>query len=398
MKTYNYLILLLLLVDPLQAQDKKLSDQIFAQLTVSGKTQGLGYPASVKRFYGANNFQPVWVKPQSGMGTTWQAMLMLDCVLQFGLAHADYHPYELSVDSLHTMLEKPSKLSWYDKARFEIVLTDAMITFMNHLHYGKFNPRYLPERIDQGRNITFLAVEKLKEALLEKDFMQTIIDVQPKNTAFRELQEYMHLAKGQYTDDCYEFPEADIRLAAINMERLRWLDVDQVPFLHINIPSFELKLVEPDSTYVFKVIVGKLKQSTPSGQSAIGYFTTGLDWKVPQNIGSFLVYLHNSPNHQLFDKKASVPGHGYIRVQKASTLAALLMRYDRLANRTVRGQKEVSNYRKNNVVLRKPIPITVTYLTCTVKDGQLERYQDIYELDQLLVNKLYNIQQTLTLN
>src|ERR1700744_259623 len=55
----------------------------------------LNYPESVKRFYERNGFQPAWIKPQQGFGQTWQAMLMLDCVLQYGLAHADYHPKEL---------------------------------------------------------------------------------------------------------------------------------------------------------------------------------------------------------------------------------------------------------------------------------------------------------------
>jgi len=69
-------------------------------------------------------------------------MLMLDCVLQFGLSHDDYHPKELSYDLLHNILEKPGQVSAADKAKYDILLTDALVTFMNHLHYGKLNPDF----------------------------------------------------------------------------------------------------------------------------------------------------------------------------------------------------------------------------------------------------------------
>lgn len=157
MKNFIYIFMLLLAVVHVRAQDKGISSQLSAQLAVDTKETGLYFPASVKRFYTENNFQPVWIKPQGGMGQTWQAMLMLDCVLEFGLSHDDYHPYELSYDSLHTMMDKPGKLGADAEARFDIVLTDAMITFMNHLHYGKFNPDYLRERTDKGRDIPFVA-------------------------------------------------------------------------------------------------------------------------------------------------------------------------------------------------------------------------------------------------
>lgn len=466
MKTFVYILAFLLAGLQANSQDSRISAQLSAQLAVDAKETGLYFPLSVKRFYMDNGFKPAWIKSQDGMGQTWQAMLMLDCVLQFGLAHADYHPYELSYDSLHIMMEEPDKLGPDVKARFDIVLTDAMITFMNHLHYGKFNPDYIPESIDRGRELSFQAENKLREVLLERDLMSAVADVQPKNKEYRELQEYIRLVKGQYVGDCYETPEADVRLAAINMERLRWANLGEAPYLHINIPSYALKLHEPDSVYDFKVIVGKPANPTPSLNSAIGYFTTAPDWKVPQKIfikellpkalqqtsyfedhnyavydksgnqvelnnlklkaisknpsgyslrqssgcdnalgavvfrfpNSFDVYLHDSPDQKLFNREVRSLSHGCIRVQKAAELAALLLRYDGASAQIPLMRRNVDRYLRSNFMLKKPVPIKITYITCAIKGGELVRFKDVYRLDKLLENKLYNIPGQLALN
>src|SRR5690606_25094627 len=193
------------------------------------------------------------------------------------------------------------KLGTYITARFDIVLTDAMITFMNHLHYGKLNPQYTSERIDQMKDIPFLAGKRLKEALHKSDFTADVLDVQPKAKLYQDLQEYMRLAQGQYIGDCYDVPEADIRCAAINMERLRWADFASSPYIHINIPSYTLDLYEPDSIYSFKVNVEKLKAPRLPSNDAIGYFAISPDSLKFLFPNSFDVYLDEYPSQKLFD-------------------------------------------------------------------------------------------------
>ena len=465
MKLLLHAFLFLIIAGQGHCQGNQLSAELALQLKDDPRHLGLYFPGAVTRFYSKNQFQPVWIKPQGGMGKTWQAMLMLDCVLQFGLAHADYHPYELSYDSLHIMLEEPAILPVEAKARFELVLTDAVITFMNHLHYGKYNPDYTPELLDAGHDLPFLAEQKLSAAFREQDFMSAVLDVQPKNKAYKALQEYMRLVKGQYTGDCYETPESEVRLAAINMERLRWADLDVRPQIQVNIPSYTLSLYEADSVYEFKVIVRKPDQPTPTLQSAIGYFTTSPDWKVPQKIfirellpkalketryfethsyavydrngaqviinsvklreisknptayslrqssgcdnalgsvvfrfpNDFDIYLHDSPDQRLFDRHLRSLSHGCVRVQRATELAALLLKYDGTPERVNRMQNNTTRYLRENFKLEKPVPIQITYLTCGIRDGQLERYKDIYHLDQILEDKLYNVRPRLAL-
>ncbi|MDB5135002.1 MAG: L,D-transpeptidase family protein [Mucilaginibacter sp.] len=424
----------------------------------------LNYPKSVKRFYDQNGYQPAWIKPQSGFGQTWQAMLMLDCVLQYGLAHADYHPKELVYERLHNILEKPEKYDVAEKARFEITLTDALITFMNHLHFGKLNPDFPSNKIDIG-NTAFHAEATLLEATRQNDFMSALVKIQPQSKEYLDMQDHTRLLVGQYQADCYEIPQEDIRIMAINMERMRWFATDDKTYIKINIPSYSLWLQLPDTAYQFKVIVGKPSSPTPTLQSQISYFTTAPEWKVPKSIfvkeilpkalkdtsylennhftiydnkgkyigseiaelrkikshpGNFYarqssgcdnslgliifrfqniydIYLHDTPEQLLFAKQERAFSHSCIRVEHAEKLAGLLLKNDGAANKLPALRQALKIYQTKNFLLKKPVPIKTTYLTCEVKEGLLIKYRDPYNLDGSLEMALYNTEMPLTM-
>lgn len=217
------LVPLLLILKPSQGQSVSFSRELSAQLNDRTKQSKLYYPKSVKRYYQQNDFKPAWIKNKDQPKQTFSAMMLLDCVLQFGLAHVDYHPDELIYDNLQTMIDTPEKVSVQQRARFDILLTDAIITLINHLHYGKLNPDYSAKRIDGLINLSgFNAITELTKANGEGDFMDAILTAQPKSKAYADLQRYMRLVKGQNAGDCYEVPESEMRKVAINMERLRW--------------------------------------------------------------------------------------------------------------------------------------------------------------------------------
>jgi len=253
-------------------------------LTTKAGVQAFHYPESVGRFYSRSQYQPVWITPQKDVRKTWEALLMLDCVLQFGLNHSDYHPKELLYSTMHDILDSPSKVDPIQKAWFDMLLSDALITFMNHLHFGKLNPIYTNAIVDKGEIPGFCADDILTNALKQQDFMKAVLNVQPKVREYVLMQDYMKLLKGQYLDDCYEIPEGIVRKLAINMERLRWTTINEDTFIQINIPSYTLKLQVPDTSYLFKVVVGKPASPTPVLQSSIVYFATAPDWKVPKSI------------------------------------------------------------------------------------------------------------------
>ncbi len=441
---------------PVRGNDTISSVEIKKQL--NSDRLSLHFPKSTRRFYNQNNFQTAWIKAQNGEGPTWQAMLLLNCVLQFGLAHADYHPNELQYADLHEIMDTPEKIEVTRKIQFDILLTDAMITLINHLHFGKINPYYSSSRIDNGNISGFNAVTVLLYALEQKKVMSNVINVQPKFAEYVDLQQYLTTKTQLYMGNCNEIPDSNIRKIAINMERLRWAGLDQKYYIHINIPSFSLKFHQPDTTYLFKVIVGKKANPTPTLNSDISYFTTVPEWRVPQKIfrrellpkalhnasylenshfaiydkkGNYMptdkasllniaqdpgnyyakqssgcdnalgmvvfrfqnpfdIYLHDTPEQQLFQKENRAFSHGCIRVEQAEILASLFLKSDGSEDKIRVMEKAITNYQTRNFNLRRPVPISITYLTCQVKKKGLIKYKDIYNLDKSLEMALYN--------
>lgn len=202
-----------------KATEEAISKEIKKQLKAHLPLQ---YPKSVKRFYEQNKFAAAWIKTQTAEGPTWQAMLMIDCVMQFGLSHSDYHPNELTYNGLHKLLDTPDKADVNAQARFDIMMTDAMITIINNLHFGKLNPDYPPTKTDKGIKDGFNADVFLADALKKNTLMSALSKAQPDLAAYVDLQNHMRLLTGTRQGDCYDIPESDIRKMAINMERLRW--------------------------------------------------------------------------------------------------------------------------------------------------------------------------------
>ncbi len=452
----NFSLLVFILALP-HCRDIAVTDEISVQLAQSPTTLGLTYPESVKRFYAKNGNRSAWIQASIKPSKAWQSMLVLDCVKQYGLIHGDYHPDELLYPRLREIMNDPSKATSKEKARLEIVLTDALITFINDLHYGKANPVFTRQKIDKGNLVNFNAEAVLAQAIGSKDFLSQILNVQPKSAAYIELQQYMVSIRGQALDDCYSVPEAEARKVAMNMERLKWTELNAKAYIHINIPSYTLSLHLPDTTVVFNVIVGKPNTPTPILNSTIGFFRTAPDWKVPYELfvtsilpkalididflaahhytvydergkllpidatllqkmkkrskdyqirqssgqeltlgrivfhfpGNEVNYLFEAQQADLFNVSERAFTNGFVGVQHAEQLAALLLKYDGQQSRIAEMQWTASAYTSRNFVLQKSIPLAITYQTAGIRKGKLVLYPDIYGKDMELEKRLY---------
>ncbi|RNL56032.1 L,D-transpeptidase scaffold domain-containing protein [Pedobacter jejuensis] len=261
-----------------EKQNAFISEQTKAQLLACQGT--LNYPKSVERFYKEKGYKLAWVEKQNHNRQLAPAMMILDCVSQFGLKRQDFHPSELIYEQVTALSEAPDMLGGGQRAIFDVLMTDAMITFMNHLHYGKFNTTLPPSRIDEGGYGDFSAELRLLSLMESKDFYNEIASVQPSSKEYDDLQKYLHLVRGQYLEDSYEFPEESVKKMTINMERLRWLSASQTPSLIINIPAFSAKMKLKDSVYVFNIIVGKPSSPTPIFESMLTDITAVPDRRV----------------------------------------------------------------------------------------------------------------------
>jgi murein L,D-transpeptidase YcbB/YkuD len=222
----------------------------------------------------------------------------------------------------------------------------------------------------------------------------------------------MRQMEGVYKADCYEIPPADITKIAINMERLRWADLDLKAYTQVNIPSYTLKFVGPDTVYEFKVVVGKPASPTLSLNSNITYITTYPKYKVTSKSSerlnapgmvafkfpnNYAISLHDTRDQQSFAKEERALGNNGIRVENAVALARLMLKNYGDAGQAKQFERAMKSHLARNISLNRPAPIRITYFTCEVIRGEVINYKDIYNLDKSLEMALYNSTETLTI-
>ena len=246
-------------------------------------------------------------------------------------------------------------------------------------------------------------------------------------------------ALGKETIDALNVP-AEYRLGQIaaNLERYRWLPRTLgEKYIYVNVPAFQLTAYDKgEPALQSKVIVGQEYEDkatpvfsdsmetvvfrpywliTPDIQAKevepkvaadpgylaandMEYYKDGGQTRIRQRPGpknalgyvkflfpnDFNIYLHDTPNHELFDKDVRAFSHGCIRVEKPAELAQWVLGWD--AGRV----DQTMNSGKDNQAVRLPkkIPVYITYATTYVKDGKLYFGNDLYHRDDSLVKAM----------
>jgi len=232
---------------------------------------------------------------------------------------------------------------------------------------------------------------------------------------------------------------AQYRLAQIaaNLERLRWLPRDPGQrYIIVNVPAFRLQAYDSGQKVLeMKVIVGEeyegkqtpvfadtmqtvvfrpYWQITPNIQkneiepkiaadpgylerNDMEYYKDGGETRIRQRPGDknslglvkflfpndFNIYLHGTPEGQLFDKDVRAFSHGCIRLEKPEDLASWVLGWplDRVTE---------YEHGDNNRSVRVPsrLPVYITYLTTYMRDGDLYFGNDLYGRDDKLVQQI----------
>jgi L,D-transpeptidase YcbB len=95
----------------------------------------------------------------------------------------------------------------------------------------------------------------------------------------------------------------------------------------------------------------------------------------------FNIYLHDTPNRELFGKDVRAFSHGCIRVEKPAELAQWVLGWD-----AARVQQAMRNGPDNaSVKVPRKIPVYITYGTAYLRDGVLHFGNDLYHRDDTLV-------------
>ncbi|MES2179115.1 MAG: L,D-transpeptidase family protein [Gemmatimonadota bacterium] len=161
------------------------------------------------------------------------------------------------------------------------------------------------------------------------------------------------------------------------------------PYWNIT-PDIQRKEIEPkvasDPTYLDRENMEYYKdggvtriRQRPGGKNALGF----VKFLFPND---FNIYLHDTPNHDLFDKDVRAFSHGCIRLEKPDELAQWVLGWD--AAQVDAAMRNGTDNR--SVRLPKKLPVYITYGTAFVQDGQLFFGNDLYHRDDQLVKAAAN--------
>ena len=240
-------------------------------------------------------------------------------------------------------------------------------------------------------------------------------------------------ALGKETIDAMNVP-VEFRLGQIaaNMERWRWLPRSfGARYIFVNVPAFKLEAYDSGQKVLeMKVIVGQEYEdkATPVFADSMETVVFRPYWNVPPTIAAkeifpkgpgylerenmetyrenggtrvrqrpgpknalgyvkflfpndFNIYLHDTPNHELFDKDVRAFSHGCIRLEKPAEMAQWVLGWP--ADQVDQAMKNGPDNR--SVKIPRKIPVYIVYFTTYLNNGQLYFGNDLYHRDDNMV-------------
>ena len=257
----------------------------------------------------------------------------------------------------------------------------------------------------------------LLKALVRDDLVAYFDALRPRNPQYQALRK-------AYAAETDEQKRAAL---AVNLERWRWMPlVMGEKYLLVNAASFEVTLWENDrKVRTWPNIVGKTKSPTPVFDATVSGVILNPWWEIPSSIvaesigalvrnhpatarrkgyvvqngryrrrpgpanalgqmklvmpNPYSIYLHDTPNKNLFSESVRTFSHGCIRVGGAIDLAETLLEGSATPAKV---DAILASRETTRLALPKPIPVYVAYFTAEgTEDGNVAYFPDVYDRD-----------------
>lgn len=233
-----------------------------------------------------------------------------------------------------------------------------------------------------------------------------------------------------------------VRQLLVNMERVRWMPAEKdTNYVLVNIPEYKLHVYDSGyQVFDMNVIVGTAANNTVIFNGTLKYIVFSPYWNVPESIvrkeivpamrsnrhyieknnmeitgysnglpvirqkpgpknslglvkflfpNNYSIYLHDTPNRELFSLSSRSFSHGCIRISEPKKFAEYLLR-DEKKWTTDKIDSAMHLSKEKWVTLKKGIPVFVVYFTAWVdKEGLLNFRKDIYGHDAKMSEKLF---------
>ncbi len=373
--------------------------------------------ALLRRFYARRDFEPVWTTREAEARAFSAAVLRArDHGLDPELFHAD-------------LLRR---METFPPERRDLLLSHAVLTYAEALAFGAVPPSrrkdreaLSPEPVD--------VTEVLHDALDEADPVAAIEALAPQSSTYRALRQALYRQRATSRPERAQVSR--LRVIEANLERQRWLPRElPADRVWVNVPDQQLVLYRDGRPiFVTRVVVGEAtdRKQSPEFSTKIESALFNPPWVIPHDIveadirpmlkqdplylvknkivllpngdaeqapgpqaglgavmfempNRFDVYLHDTPDKEVFNRDNRRLSNGCIRVHNPLQFAALLMdeSLEAINTKVAKGD----TVRKS---LPEPVPVFLLYHTAIASGGgELEIRQDFYGRDEALWQRL----------
>lgn len=260
--------------------------------------------ATVTKIYELNQMKMIWIDSFSVKADGDSLLRFISEADTHGLLPDDYHFGQIK------MLAQ-DKFDHDNAARLELLLTDSFVLLWYHLKNGRVDKKSFA-RIHLDSLVLSDAMDALKSALASHSVNNVLRDREPKNVEYATVKKSLKQLLKQDLQDTTVARRRDQLIATL--ERWRWEQKMPSRYIAVNVPSFQLKVVEEDSIILeSRVIIGKPETPTPVIKSVVNSFIIYPYWHVPKSILKEILpsvqadtnYLRKH-NYQVIDSKGKV--------------------------------------------------------------------------------------------
>jgi L,D-transpeptidase YcbB len=233
--------------------------------------------ASVREVYRLANYSMVWSDTGGFSKKADSLISFIETSANWGLAPGHYHSPEILSRLLQP--DTDQRLMAVD-----VYLTDAFLALSNDLQHGRLDPvtfQFIDRRSLIDTNAIRFLTEDLARGSLEGSLKKREL-TDPGYLLMRDS--LMKLIQARAVDSLSQQRKAAL---IVNIERCHWKEKTPERYIDVNIPSFQLSVVDGDSIFLqSRVIVGKKLTPTPVLRSTVTSFLIYPYWHVPRSIST----------------------------------------------------------------------------------------------------------------
>jgi murein L,D-transpeptidase YcbB/YkuD len=388
----------------------------------------------VLAFYQARGYRPAWSGSDRAQERAKRVLYALQHANEQGLRPSDYDSPQIEAD-----LDQPAADTAAD---YDIAMSTAFLRYAHDVRVGRFVPADVYKDVDLPPQ-HFNAGAELNEALRHNSLDEFLDSLPPAHAEYHDLVAAMarYRAGGaqgepQKGGSAHATAAYRIQQIAANMERWRWMPATLEPrYIRVDVPTQTLEYVRDGEVVLqSRVVIGRRTTPTPILRTTVQAVIANPAWEIADDIAArqilphlktspdylathnitlesgqyrqapgpnnalgqlmldapnpFWVYMHDTPNKELFRLDVRERSNGCVRVEQIFELASLALTDDAAAGADSLNDA-IATGQTQQLMLSSPLPVYMVYWTARAsEDGTVEFDPDRYGRDATLIAKL----------